>query len=63
MAQGLSSTYGTAEDEESRKVLRRAIEIGQTFWDRRVSFEYIVPCDSDGLRVFGSADIYGSGHK
>jgi len=30
---GLSNVYGKAEDEESRKVLRHAIEIGQTFWD------------------------------
>jgi aryl-alcohol dehydrogenase-like predicted oxidoreductase len=31
--QGLSNVYGKADDEESRKVLRHAIDIGTTFWD------------------------------
>ncbi|KAF8578371.1 Aldo/keto reductase [Ramaria rubella] len=30
---GLSNVYGKAEDEESKKVLRHAIDIGATFWD------------------------------
>jgi len=30
---GLSHIYGTANDEESKEVLRHAIKIGQTFWD------------------------------
>ncbi|TDL22792.1 oxidoreductase [Rickenella mellea] len=30
---GLSNVYGAANDEESKALLRHAIEIGQTFWD------------------------------
>jgi len=30
---GLSSAYGKADDEESKKLLRHAIAIGATFWD------------------------------
>ncbi|GAA6008287.1 hypothetical protein JCM10207_000073 [Rhodosporidiobolus poonsookiae] len=32
-AMGLSQSYGVADDEESKKVLRHAIEIGCTFWN------------------------------
>ncbi|KAF8521680.1 Aldo/keto reductase [Gautieria morchelliformis] len=33
---GLSNVYGKADDEESKKVLRHAIDIGATFWDTQV---------------------------
>ncbi|KAI5114825.1 hypothetical protein M0805_009776 [Coniferiporia weirii] len=32
-AMGLSSAYGIANDEESRRLLRHAISVGMTFWD------------------------------
>lgn len=32
-AMGLSQVYGKADDEEAKKVLRHAIEIGCTFWN------------------------------
>jgi len=32
-AMGLSNTYGVADDEESKELLRHAINVGQTFWD------------------------------
>ncbi|KAF8521734.1 Aldo/keto reductase [Hysterangium stoloniferum] len=57
---GMSSIYGKTTDEESRNVLRHAIEIGVTLWDTHVHFNF---CTYILSNYQTSADIYGCGHN
>jgi aryl-alcohol dehydrogenase-like predicted oxidoreductase len=36
----LSGMYGQADDEESLQVLKKAVEIGCTFWDSAVIYGF-----------------------
>lgn len=39
-AMSLSGMYGSADDEESMKVLKKAVDIGCTFWDTAVIYGF-----------------------
>jgi aryl-alcohol dehydrogenase-like predicted oxidoreductase len=39
-AMSLSGMYGPADDEESLKVLKKAVDIGCTFWDSAVIYGF-----------------------